>query len=176
MKKLLLFLTLFIGVISFAQNQAKEINTLSKEDLKGFRVEHDDFKNSTFISKKGWGLQDWYAPYISIKNGELFLHWVLKYRGSDWIFMDKVSIIANGETYSFPLNDVSRDVLSGSSVSEEQDVHVDYYVMNVLREISKTEKMVKFRFEGKYSRDYVLTVNGAKKIGEVITLYDKLKK
>lgn len=175
MKKLLLFITLFIGVISFAQTLSKNLSSLSKDDLKGFRVEHDDFKKTTFISKKGWGFQDWYAPYLSINKGNLQLRWVLKYRGSGWLFMDKVSIIVNGQTYSFPI-DPFRDVISGSEVSEIADIIANDYIINILREISKTETMVKFRFEGKNSRDYVLAVNGANKIGEVITLYDKLKK
>lgn len=156
--------------------QSKNLSELSKEDLKGFRIEEDKFKNRTFIYYKKWGFDTIFEPYIGIKNNSMYLRLKTEYKGNGWLFFDKVQFVINGKNYEYDAGETDTNVLSGSSVEELSDVSVDENILKILYLISDVNNDVSFRFKGKYYRDYTLNKSAKEKIKIFLNLYEKLKK
>ena len=151
---------------------SKSISELSKDDLKGFRVSDDKFKEITYIEPKVMSSK---YPYIAIKKGTLSLRYVMEYYGSGWIFWDKVIFLYNGKRFEYSDSNTDRSVSSGANVIERSDIKCSPEMIEALREIGNSEK-VEVRLSGKSVYDFELQKNSKEAIKKTIELYDKLKK
>ena len=152
--------------------ESKPISVLSKDDLKGFRLSDDKFKEVTYIEPKVMSSK---YPYIAIKKGNLNLRYVMEYYGSGWIFWDKVIFLYDGKRFEYSDSNTDRSVSSGAYVTERSDIKCSPEMIEALREIGNSEK-VEVRLSGKSVYDFELQKNSKEAIKKTIELYDKLKK
>lgn len=153
---------------------AKSVSELTKDDLKDFRVNEDKFKEATFIHYKRWGGDTRFVPYISIKNNNLRLRLVTEYKGRDWIFMDKVQFIIDGEKYEYTVYP-ERDVQS-QYVYERDDQTGTDYIINLLYKIANSKNKVEIRMSGKGKYDSYIPDGTKGHLKKILNLYEKLKK
>lgn len=152
--------------------ESKSVSELSKEDLKGFKVEEDKFKEITFISPRQ--MPKIYT-YIGIKKGILNLRLVNYYSEKNWIFWKKAIFLYNGKRFEYTDESVDSNVSSGY-VSERSDIKCTPEMIDALREIVKSDK-VDVRLEGsKGVDDFSLPGYIKESIAKTLVLYDKLKK
>ena len=154
--------------------QSKNLSELSKEDLKGFRIEEDKFKNRTFIYYKKWGFDTIFEPYIGIKNNSMYLRLKTEYKGNGWLFFDKVQFVINGKNYEYDAGETDREVISGANVSEVSDISVDENILNILNKIASSSGVVEFRLTGEKYQDFKLVDKEKQRIKSVLDLYKKL--
>lgn len=151
---------------------SKSLEELTKEDLKNFKVNDDKFKGIAFIHHKKESGN--FYPYLSLKNGFLNMRLVASYDGKDWVFFDKIVLLANGKTYEINYNTTDTSVGSGY-VYEIGDIRVNEDMLNILKEFSVSD-LVEIRFSGKRIYDKKLNKYEMQVLKETLELYDKLKK
>lgn len=152
---------------------SKSINDLSKDDLKGFKVENDKFRSITFITPKNSSNKE---PYISIKGGILNMRLKMEYYGDSWIFWDKTIIIYDGNKFEYNVGEPDREVSSSAKVTETSDIKMSTEMINKFRDIVNS-KIVEVRYSGsKGNKDFEMTDRIKDAIKNTIILYDKLKK
>lgn len=156
--------------------RAKNLNELSESDLKGFNVEYDPFKKTNFIYfKSAW--TDKFYPYIALSDaGFVSLRLVTRYRGSSWVFYDKVQIIIDNQVYTIEV-EPKRDLYTGSgyTVQERSDNSVDPETLNILKKIGEATEKLKIRFSGEKERNTVLYAKEAEITKRILELFEKLK-
>lgn len=151
---------------------SKSLSDLSKEDLKGFKIDEDKFKDVVFISPKQ--MPKIYA-YISIKKGTLNLRLYNRYSNNSWIFWKKAIFLYDGKKFEYSDDNTDTNVYTGG-VSETSDVRCTPEMIEALNEISKSNK-VDVRLDGvKGVYDFTLTQNIKDNLSKIIDLYYKLKK
>lgn len=156
--------------------RAKSISDLSKADLKGFVVDEDKFKHTTFITNR-WGMNNpAVLPYIAINEGNVYLRIKTQYYGSNWIFMDRVQFIIDGKDYSYQISEPDRNVISASDLKESSDDIATDKQIEILNAIVGSKSNVSVRLSGQRYRDTNIDSGTKKKIKETLDLYEKLKK
>ena len=101
-----------------------------------------------------------------------YLRCVFIYRGSSWIFFDKVVILnQDGEKMEWTMKsyDKKTNVNSGI-VREEYDVLLTYSDAKKLYDFVSSSGTVKLRYSGKYYEDYVLSTNQKAAIIKLINI------
>lgn len=172
MKKYILISAVLITGLFDAQVESKSLSDIPKQDLKGFKIEDDKFKEITFISPKQ--MPKIYA-YIGIKNGEMNLRLVNYYSDKNWIYWRKAIFLYNGKRFEYIDDNVESNVTL-NYVSERSDLKCTPEMIEALREISKADK-VDVRLEGsKGVDDFVLPGYIKESLAKTLNLYDKLKK
>lgn len=181
MKLIFYFFFTLLSVGVFAQTNkvlifnAPNISEIPKETLKGFNVDYDKFQKTNFIKAKSGWTDDFY-PYISLSDdGTMSLRMVISYRGSRWIFFDKIHLIIDGEDYSYFFTDTNRDVISGSLVKEWVDIRVDEEMFGILQAVSSSKTKIDIRFSGEKSSDGKIGLKEAEITTRILELFEKLK-
>lgn len=134
-------------------------------DLQPLGCEYDDFKDIDYCSKYSTegikpvvinGDQDFdFAVYTGYHRGDslAFMRWNIVYSGKDWIFFNQITVIADGERYSLPVDDlydIATDTISGGVVeSYDRLIEQD---QSILLKIAFANE-VKVRLSGR-SGDY----------------------
>jgi len=151
---------------------SKYLSELNSDDLRNFKINKDKFKESAFIHHKKEG--DLFYPYLSLKDGNIYMRLVADYSGKDWIFFDNLIFIADGNKYEINFPNTDRTIGSGY-VYERGDTFVSKDILEILRKIS-VAGVAEVRFSGKSVYDRKLSRNQINVLYEIIALYDKLKK
>lgn len=165
-----------LNAMEFMEIRCIDINTLSRKEQREWRIKEDKFKGTVFIKdKKIHSLGREVYPYISIKNGYMYLRFVVRYTGSSWVFFDKVIFLIDGKKYEFVPSTPKTKIIN-TGVSEHSDTYVDKAVFNLLQKIANA-KNVEYRLEGsKGVRDKKLGGLDLKGIKETLEFYERLKK
>lgn len=160
------------NVNATAKPMKMPFENLEKDFKKKFSLDIDKFKNIGFIEVKNISYP--FEPYLSVKENIVRLRLKSKYKGSDWVFFDRVIFLINGKNYEYKVDDTDTKVLSAYSVMEKSDISVDENVLDILRLIANTEEKIEYRFEGKKHSDDKLSKQNKESIKLILELYDKL--
>jgi hypothetical protein len=130
-------------------------------DWPDMRINHDEFQNISFVqSTKLNGLGSWVPMelYIGISEDIKILRLKIVYRGRNWIFFEKVTLVndqGSNVQYTFNRSDINRNVLSGAGIQETADV-----VLSVFNEGSEfsdisteTKELIEILQIGKHSNE-----------------------
>ena len=170
------------NIIDSAQikyNDSLRIETKKKIDTERqrFDVKYDDIEQVTWIYSK---VKPKYANtmaffnYIGLKdNGQRWKRIVIRYHGNDWLFVNKIIIKTDNQTYTLDASDSKRD--HNADVWEWIDItegNAEYVMINNII----NSKAVKVRFVGQqYHKDWTLTskeIKGLKEIEDYYYLLD----
>ncbi len=173
------------------QEKMQKIENNFKEAMQNIEKEYDEFNNITwFDSKKIDGEK--FSKEAELSAIRVFLYGsqrgklgeyvdnvrlVLRYYGDDWIFFDKVIILADGERKEFQLNvyDAEHEVVKGGSlgrVYEKYDIAIDEEDMDFFLKVANSNT-TKVRFYGKYQTDFYLNPHEKYIIKNILTAYKK---
>ena len=118
--------------------------------------------------------------YVGIKgqgesaSPDVFLRWAIAYVGDDWIFIDQIVFLVDGEKHTLPVDsyeDVSSDVLSGGSVLEIYDSKVQ--AIPLLVDIANADE-VKIRVSGDGGHhDHILTDREIEIVTRALATYEQ---
>lgn len=161
----------------FKEVKGKPLSSLSKSDLKGFKVKEDKFKKMTFITPYGslTGGKDPLEIYLAIDEyNNVFKRLKINYSGKDWVFMDKLLFLINDKVYKYSLVDEPERDVSGSYVHENADELILEELDNVLAYIFIADGPVSIRFQGNKYVDQKLTPSVINRLKKSDELYEKL--
>ena len=154
----------------------KTISTINQSvldniDTKKFKIVEDKFQNLKFIYNKKRSSP---RVYIAVSENYAVLRLSESYSGSDWIFMDTMFFLLNDEErMSLPLDNVERDVISGSMVKEYADVVLNSDQIEFLSKIEESTR-VDIKTVGKGTKRYELTKKSKININDILKLYQEL--
>lgn len=139
--------------------------------LSNLSLKFDDFEQIWWVKPKSHSEMSLY-PYFGKDKESKWLRFTAKYKGSDWIFFEKISIISAEDRYdnTFKRFDVSRDN-GGGKVWEWIDISATSKEISILETLSRNPG--KIRFSGKYvytndiSPEYSLEINSLMKLFEL---------
>lgn len=171
MKKIFLLFVFIFGFIASAQN----IDFTDKKKFKDYRIENDKFQNATFIYAKGYYNPPDFNSYIVVSDGAASLRLKTYYRGSGWIFMQRVIALINGEKFEFLLDNPKRN-LGYPKVDEESTTFVDENILKFMRAAADPNSEVEVRLQGEKYTDFKLSKMTKEKFAKILTLYDEIKK
>lgn len=153
-----------------------DLDKASKEDLKKFSIETDKFTKNTMIRyKRTDGIR--LNLIIQISEGRALLALRTYYRGVNWLFMNNVDFLINGEKYTYQVNNGEREVEIGY-ITETYVNFVDEDLLSILNNIVNTENDIDTRFDGSRSNfDFVLKKKyGIIPLKEILNLLNTIKK
>lgn len=156
-------------------DKSRPIESLTKDEKKGFNFDYDKFKKHYFIKAKS-GYTDKFYPYISVSSsGDLFMRLKVVYRGSSWVFFERIQLIIDGKDYFIPHKSESRQVVSGGSVYESVDLTVDDEILEILKAVANAKSPIDIRFSGEKSSDKTISLKEAEITKRVLDYYEFLK-
>jgi hypothetical protein len=146
----------------------------AKEAMKNIRENHDEFKGVTWLHHKlnsKYNAANEIALYFGEMDGKpLSLLGRIKYTADDWLFVEKVVILADGAKLEI-VGDFERDNGSGS-IWEWYDWQLTSNEITFFKKIANS-KVVKIRYNGRqYYNDRVMTSNEKKAIKEMIKAFE----
>ncbi len=149
-------------------------------------AEEDRIQNINFYSPKAlkyYSNGSWAAdvrcfilPYLGRNDSSVWLRLIYNYTGSDWVFFEKVIVVADGQKFekSFDYSDIVRDN-EAYSVWEYVDDTVSASDEKMLWAIANSKETL-VRFQGDdYMHDFTVNATDKQAIREVMTAYDALK-
>lgn len=159
-------------------NKEKTSEYKSEENIfKSNMVEdYDEFKKTSFIKNKKIDNQVPVDIYIGKNEENKWLRIRFRYRGSDWIFFEKATIInSDGATITWNINtwDKNTDVLSNGNVYESIDLQLTDTRREELYSLLQGNG-VKIRLIGKYYKDYEIKTDYVLSLLEVLNTYNEL--
>lgn len=169
-----------INVVSKAESDSIELakEVLKKEgleELKSFRVNNDEFENSSFYRDRrtpSYANENFIYPYIGEQNGQYWLRLKFQYAASEWLFIQKAIILADGQKFEI-YGTWEKD--HDSDIWEWLDLPVTESEYLMLDDIANA-KDVKIRYEGsQYRKDRTITSKEKDIIKKTLDIYDKLK-
>lgn len=138
-----------------------------------FRVDKDDFKKSAFYYHKSspkYVNQNWIYPYLGKSENNIWLRLKLQYEADDWLFINKVQFLIDGEVIDYANGSFDRDN-SGGRIWEWGDLKVDASGAAILHIIAES-KVTKVRYTGnQYHNDRTITVREKKVMKETLATY-----
>ena len=142
-----------------------------------FRVDSDEFKKTSFyyhpLTPKYINI-DWIYPYIGKNGRDIYLRLKLQYEDDDWLFINKVQFLIDGEVIDFADGSFERDN-DGGRIWEWGDLPVRSSTINILSRIADS-KSTKVRYTGsQYHNDREITSREKKVIKETLAVYNKSK-
>ncbi|WP_313265141.1 hypothetical protein [Sphingobacterium sp.] len=165
-----------LTAMEFGNAHTKHIDSLSKMDMKGLKRSWDEFKMHYLIEAKNAKFSP-LSPFLIVDGLNVYLKLAINYRGSDWLFMSRASIMTDEDLYDINFDrNVKQDVFSGSTVKEWVYLDATPRIMAMMRNISTTSGDVKIRLEGEKYIDRKLTGTQVDDIRRIVSAYDKLKK
>jgi hypothetical protein len=160
-------------------NDSLRLETKKKIDAERQRldIKYDDIEQVTWIyskSKPKYTNTMAFFNYIGLKDdGQRWKRIVIRYHGNDWLFINKIIIKTDNQTYTLNASDSKRD--HNADVWEWIDIaegDTEYVMINDIINSSA----VKVRFVGQqYHRDWILTkkeIKGLKEIEDYYYLLD----
>ena len=171
MKNLTTLFLLIFGFTAFAQN----IEFSNKKKFKDYRIENDKFQNATFIYAKGFYNPPDFNSYIVVSDGAASMRLKTYYRGSGWIFMNRVIALVDGEKFEFMVDNPQRK-LGYPKVDEESTTFVDENILKFMRAAADPNSEVEVRLQGEKYTDFKLSKMTKEKFAKILTLYDEIKK
>lgn len=165
-----------LNSMEFGNAYTKHIDSLSKTDMKGLKRSWDEFKMHYIIEAKNAKYSP-LSPFLIVDGLNVHLKLAVNYRGSDWIFMNRASVMTDEDLYDIIFDhEVKQDVFTGSTVKEWVYLDATPKIMAIMRNISTTSGDVKIRLEGEKYIDRKLTSTQVDDIRKIMSAYDKLKK
>lgn len=160
-------------------NDSLRLETKKKIDIerKKFNIEYDDIEQITWIYSK---TKPKYVNtmalynYIGLKeDGQRWRRLVIRYHGDDWLFINKIIIKTDNQTYTLNASDSKRE--NNTDVWEWIDIPEGSAEYVIISDIINS-KTVKVRFVGQqYHKDWTLTakeIRGLKEIEDHYYLLD----
>lgn len=115
------------------------------------------------------------APYVGIPEDDrsVYVRWSILYHGDDWIFIDQIIFLVDGERYELPvddLRDITTDVWDSGDVMESYDREVDD--LSLLVKIARADR-AEVRLSGERYKDWLLTDQETYYIARVLATYEE---
>ena len=151
-----------------------DLQKAPKELLKKFNVSSDKFTDQTFVSHKKNTHERLQLTMRITKNKAML---VLKtyYNGKDWLFIEHVTFLIDGETYNYFLKEPTRDVQMGG-VTEIGINFVNDDIKLMLEKALQSDKPVDVRFDGsKGNLDFVISKGDLQRLNESLELYRSIQ-
>lgn len=156
------------------QVKTKEISSIDKSLLKGLLVKKDRFKDRTFIKPKYRGEISLYISKND-KTETMQLRYRTFYKGSNWLFHDRVIVLCDEDKYTFSVGESERDVTTSATVMEWTDNKASASEIEIFRKIAKANN-VELRFSGSQGvDDKKLKKYWKKSLLKILDVYDALK-
>lgn len=175
MKKIYSAVLLLLSILVYAQatvHKKFDINALTKAQLKNLIVETDKFTGYTFIKRKGAGMNSTQV-YIAVKDGDAFLRVRNYYRGSEWIFFEKMIFLVNGERKEYAV-DAKREIVR-AGVEEISDIPVTQDILDILNSFKNSKENIDYRFAGsKGNWDHSLKIRYNYYLTDVLDVFNSL--
>jgi hypothetical protein len=175
MKKIIVLIVICcISYLSvFAQEQ------LTKKDLKGIKIEKNDFSDVTFYTSNKTGL------YVAVNKHGVSLQWTLKCTALDAIIIKDITIKVDGEFYPIPVDNDRRKEYDTRPVSatyfhSETTNYVDDFLYAVINKIINSKSKVLIRFNV-FSSGETTQIDGdihpknIEDMRKMVNIYSKLK-
>lgn len=163
----------------FIETKAKSILSLSRMDLKGFKVKEDKFKKATFINPLGSMTtgKDPLEIYIVIdENNYLNKRLRIRYSGKDWVFMDRILLLINDEVYTYFLSEKPDRDVSGGYVYETSDELLSGKLEEIIDKVINSDGSISIRFQGDNYTDEKLSSSNINRLKKSELLHEKLAK
>lgn len=162
---------------SISKERLKKIESHIEKLNSSFRVSKDDFEGTTWFEQKNisqYADKTAFYTYISLnKDSFPILRLVIRYHGSDWLFIKKIKIKADDSNFELEPHGIKRD--NDTEVWEWVDVVPDESQLRMLDVIELSNK-VQIRFEGKlYHSDYSLNQKDLRSLVDTDRYYKLLK-
>jgi hypothetical protein len=166
-----------IDSTAIRQNDSLKLAIKQQIDIgkKKFNTQYDDIEGITWIyskSKPYYSNTMGFYTYLGVKdNGYAWKRLVIRYHGNDWLFLQKITIKADNQTFTLDASNAKRD--NNADVWEWIDISVAYTEDIIIDQIIRS-KQIKVRFVGnQYHRDWNLSqkeIRGLKEIEEYYQL------
>ncbi|MEA4916319.1 hypothetical protein [Proteiniphilum sp.] len=138
-------------------------------EITKFTTNYDDIEGVTWIyskSKPYYANTKAFYNYIGMRdNGQVWKRLVIRYHGDDWLFINKIIIKTDEQTYTLDASNSKRD--NNTEVWEWIDIEEGTAEFIIINDIINS-KQTKVRFVGdQYHFDWILpkkTVTGLKEI------------
>lgn len=183
-----IILLLFIPMLLHSQSEIKAVdkNLLVKEvpvdlskattkDLRRFEINVDKFTKITTIGRSKW----YSGPLklfikISDERASLVLRTYLM--DSEWVFTESIEILCGGSKYEYVFINPEREVLSGSTITEQSVIFVDEYLIKMFSDMIANPENCELRFNGsRRNRDKTVPKANISDIRETLDLFNKIK-
>lgn len=142
-----------------------------------FRAEKDEFKKTAFYYHKltpKYTNRNWLFPYIGRSENNVWLRFKMQYEAGDWLFIDKVQFLVDGDVLNYADGNFQRDN-EGGRIWEWGDLEADPASILMLSRLADS-KEAKVRYTGRqYHNDRTITSSEKKAIKETLELYYKAK-
>lgn len=148
----------------------KEIDKELKLLKSKMNLEHDEFKNITWVYPKGANTSygNRVYGYFGIQDDKIFEpRFVIRYYGDDWLFWESATFLIDGKPYEYTIPKKPKRSNSGGSVWETSDAQLTSSTNAILKAMFKA-KEVKYRLTGKYYKDFKLSKTRVKDIENVM--------
>lgn len=144
---------------------------------KDFRANVDEFQKTAFYFHPlapRYTNVNWIYPYIGKAGDRVYLRIKFQYKADDWLFINKVQFLIDGEVVDFSHGAFKRDH-SGGEIWEWADLEVNPAVISVMKAIVAS-KSTKVRYTGNtYHKDREITAREKKAMKETLEVYEKAR-
>jgi len=174
--------SVYLEKIEFEKERIKEVREAvekAKKRLSGLRSKKDEFNNVTWYrdrSSTTYTNRSDIFLYFGIENGAklLPLRFRIQYYGDDWLFMQGVTFLIDGETFDYNPGSWERD--NDAKIWEWNDSAINPNSMKIIEKLINS-KSAKIRFKGrKYYDDKVITSRQIDAVKNVFEIYQSLEK
>lgn len=180
MKKIIMLL-LFVPFVGFSQIDVQpqffniNLEKAPKNILNKFSIKEDKFTNITTISLKKNDSKR-LQFYINVNQGKASFFIETSYYGKEWIFLNSIIFLVDNERIEYQLNNVKREVIYGSGISEITGIYVDENIFKALEKISNTTSDVVVRYGGeKNNFDFKINKYMKQALKETLDFYTLVK-
>lgn len=163
------------------ESAVEQFEQLNKEAIfKNLRQNTDKVEGVTFYHSKTEpkyiNIRSYILPYIGVNGDDVYLKVQFNYTGNNWVFFEKVTIVADGETfrYDFSYSDIKRDTGYGD-VAERIALDPTEKDIQMLIAIANSKETI-VRFAGDERRkDVTIKEKDKQAIKDVLAAYEYLK-
>lgn len=155
---------------------ANDLNILTKEDLKKFKIESDKFSGITTIRPDFVYSNPTIRIRLDWNDSKIALYLISSYEGSDWLFMNNAIILVDGQKFQYQIKSGERNVNVGYVTEYSTDI-VNENMMNLVNAIANSKEQIDVRFSGsKGEKDFKLPLKTKERFVGMLNIYNKLKK
>lgn len=155
-------------------NETLANREMAKKRLSELRAEEDEFKGVTFYRDKSspkYANQNGIFLYFGVneQGNSTGLRFKVQYFADDWLFIEKLTFLLDGEKVEYAPGEWERD--NDSDIWEYNDSPVDKYSFQLIKKIVES-KEAKVRFVGQqYYKDKIITSNQKAAMRRVLEIY-----
>lgn len=161
----------------FKETKSKGLGSLSRMDLKGFKVKEDKFQKVTFITPLGSMTtgKDPLEIYLVIDDNDIVdKRLKIRYSGKDWVFMDKILFLINDDVFTYNLNEKTDRDVSGGYVYEYSDELITEDLQEIINKVIDSDGEISIRFQGDNYYDQRISKSNILRLKKSVTLFQKL--